>query len=143
MAVARFKGRCDATDLRDADGYPGPLGWTHISDGEVIPFIGINCDGIRIFLQQALIKMPDPVRTSVYARAVARVMAHELYHVFARTAKHGSSGIAKSAYCAEELLSSRFRFNKKQSDVLRAYGDHLSTMFPEGAGDMGRDQAAR
>lgn len=135
LAVVRFKGHCDTKDLVDSDGYPGPLGWTYLSDGEVIPFIGINCDGIRIMLQRSLIRIPEPARTSAYSNAVARVLAHELYHVFTRTTKHGSSGIAKSAYSENELLSDRFSFNKQQSDALRAYIARLAAMAPEIAGN--------
>ncbi len=131
LAVVRFKGHCDTNGLEDADGYAGPLGWTHMSDGEVIPFIGINCDGIRILLQRALVKMSELARTYAYSTAVARVLAHELYHVFARTTKHGSSGIAKSTYAESDLLSDSFNFNKKQSDALRAYIARLAAMPPD------------
>jgi hypothetical protein len=125
LVVVRFNGQCEVDDLRPTDGYPGPLGWTHVSDGRVTPFIGINCDGIRIFLQQDLCKLPESARAASYGRAVARVLAHELYHVFSRTTKHGSSGIAKAAYTIGELLSDNFRFNKKQSDVLSSHAADL------------------
>src|SRR5258708_31763775 len=39
LAVIHFKGECDVADLRPDPGFPGPLGWTHISDGELLPFI--------------------------------------------------------------------------------------------------------
>ena len=104
LAVIHFKGYCDTNDLEPMDGYPGPLGWTHMSDGEILPFSDVNCDGIRIFLQRDLLKLQPQERPAAYGRAIARVLAHELYHVFAKTTKHGAWGVAKSAYSVQELL---------------------------------------
>jgi hypothetical protein len=132
LAVIHFKGTCDAEDLMPMDGYPGPLGWTHISDGEILPFSDINCDGIRLFVQRDLLRVPEPNRTDVFGRAVARVLAHELYHIFARTTKHGAWGIGKSAYSVRELLSNKFEFEEKECDVLRAHQARLALI--SGAG---------
>ena len=126
LAVIHFKGHCDVTDLEPADGFPGPLGWTHMSDGEILPFSDVNCDGIRIFLQRDLLRLPEENRAAAYGRAIARVLAHELYHIFARTTKHSSWGVAKAAYNVRELLSTTFKFEKKESDLLRAHQAHLA-----------------
>jgi len=127
LAVIHFKGRCDTEDLQLIEGRPGPLGWTHISEGEILPFSDINCDGLRLFLQRDLLRMPENERPAAFGRAVGRVLAHELYHVLAKTAKHGSWGIAKAAYTPEELLSPKFLFEKKESKVLRAHEQWLET----------------
>ena len=129
LAVIHFKGHCDADGLTAVDGYPGPLGWTHISDGEILPFSDVNCDGLRLFLQRDLLKLPEADRPAVFGRAMARVLAHELYHVFAKTRKHGSWGIAKPAYSIGELLAKKFVFEKKQCDVLRAHSLRLAAGF--------------
>jgi len=121
LAVIHFKGNCDISDLEAADAFPGPLGWTHISDGEILPFSDVNCDGIRLFLQRDLLKLPEKGRPAAYGRAIARVVAHELYHIFAKTTKHGARGLGKAAYSAQELLRTRFEFEKRESDVLRAH----------------------
>lgn len=128
LAVIHFKGTCDATDLAPVDAYPGPLGWTHISDGEILPFSDINCDGIRLFLQRDLLKMNEANRPEAYGRAIARVLAHELYHIFAKTTRHAAWGIGKPAYTVRELLGSKFQFEKKESDLLRAHQEHLSAV---------------
>src|SRR5579872_472485 len=82
LAVIHFKGACALTDLSPMEVYPGPLGWTHMSDGEILPFSDINCDGIRVFVQRDLLRLPVAIREAVYGRAIARVLAHELYHIF-------------------------------------------------------------
>jgi hypothetical protein len=48
LAVIHFKGQCDTEDLRTEWGYPGPLGRTHVSNGEILPFIDVNCEGVRL-----------------------------------------------------------------------------------------------
>ena len=126
LAVIHFKGTCDAEGLSPMDAYPGPLGWTHMSDGEILPFSDINCDGVRLFLQRDLLRVPEPIRPVAYGRAVARVLAHELYHIFAKTTKHGGWGVAKPAYTVQELLSSKFQFDKKQCDRLREHQEHIA-----------------
>jgi hypothetical protein len=119
LAIVHFKGECNTEDLRPVITYPGPLGWTHISDGEIIPFIDVNCQGIRLFLQRELLSMPAGVREAVFGKAVARVLAHELYHLLANTKAHAGSGIAKAYYTAGELAGPSFHFGKKECDTLR------------------------
>lgn len=121
LVVVHFKGHCDLQNMEPVAAFPGPLGWTHISEGEVLPFTDINCDGVRLFLQQDLVRIPEPERSAAYGRALGRVLAHELYHVFTKSTKHGSSGIAKAAYNVQELLAKRFNFAPKQCDILRAH----------------------
>lgn len=132
LAVVRFKGDCDLTEIQAVEGFPGPLGWTHISDGEILPFADINCDGVRIFLQRDLLRLPETERPAAYGRALARVLAHELYHVLAKTKKHGSGGLAKAAYSAQDLLATHFLFDKKQCDVLRSHQARLANGFVAG-----------
>lgn len=125
LAVIHFKGQCDTENLRPEWGYPGPLGWTHISDGEILPFIDVNCEGVRLFVQRNLIGLPVPSRELVYGRAIARVLAHKLYHFLANTKGHAGGGLAKAAYSAEELMSQTFRFGRKEYESLRSHRANL------------------
>jgi hypothetical protein len=125
LAVIHFKGACDIADLRPDAGYPGPLGWTHVTDGEILPFIDVNCEGIRLFLQHDLIAVPAAEREEAFGRAVARVMAHELYHLLANTQAHRDSGIGKATYSVGDLLSKMFQFDKKEYASLRLRALHL------------------
>jgi hypothetical protein len=130
LAVVHFKGACDTQDLRPEWGFPGPLGWTHVSDGEVLPFIDINCEGVRLFVQRQLIEFPVANRETAYGRAVARVLAHELYHFLVNTKAHPGGGVAKSTYSVGELLSETLRFGKKECDALRARTKTGHTLIP-------------
>ena len=78
LAVISFKGRCDAAGLLPRQGdSSGALGWTHISDGVILPFSDVDCDGIRRFLQPALLTVSSASREGAFGRAVARVLAHD------------------------------------------------------------------
>ncbi len=108
LAVLTFKGKCDVEGLTSRTVSDGALGWTHITDGVILPFADIDCDRIRLFLQRELLFVPMAEREAVFGRALARVVAHELYHIFLRTAEHGSAGICKAAFSVQDLLADDF-----------------------------------
>jgi hypothetical protein len=78
LAVVKFQGRCDPSGpgIRMARGRA--LGWTHVSDGAILPFSDIDCDGIREFTQFGLQAIDGKERAEAYGRALGRVLAHEL-----------------------------------------------------------------
>jgi hypothetical protein len=125
LAVLTFKGRCDIAGLSPHNvTNPGALGWTHVSDGAILPFSDVDCDRIRNFVQKELIAIRGPDREEAFGRAIGRVVAHELYHVFANTSKHGSCGVGKAAYTVQELLSDDFQFEARESVALRGSKAH-------------------
>jgi hypothetical protein len=125
LAVLTFKGRCDVQGLINRGSHAGALGWTHVSDGVILPFSDVDCDGIRKFLQKGLIAIQPAERAAAYGRAIGRVLAHELYHIFADTKQHASYGIAKEAYSSQDLLSASFRLEDRESNVLRSSKAHV------------------
>jgi hypothetical protein len=114
LAVIHFKGQCDTEGIRPEWSYPGALGWTHLSDGEILPFIEINCQGVRLLVQGNLVISPEPSRDPALGRAIARVLAHELYHFLVNTRKHTAGGIAKAVFGPEDLLARKLRFSDKE-----------------------------
>lgn len=119
LAVVTVKGRCDVAGLGLRSKVDGALGFTHISDGQILPFAELNCDRLRNFAQSELVTMPPEEREVAFGRALGRVLAHELYHIFANTTKHGS-GVSKEAYTVHDLVCDDFQFQHKESLVLRA-----------------------
>ena len=119
LAVVTFKGRCDAAGLTTHSRFEGALGWTHVSDGQILPFTDINCDRVRQFTQSGLLAFRTDDRAAKYGRALGRVLAHELYHIFANTIRHASIGVAKESYSMQDLLSDDFLFQAKESRMLR------------------------
>lgn len=126
LAVVTFKGRCDITGLQLRGASSGALGWTHVSDGVILPFSDVDCDRIRGFVQKELLALHPEDREEVYGRALGRVVAHELYHIFANTARHGSCGVGKAAYTVQELVAEDFQFEETESLALRSSKAHTA-----------------
>lgn len=120
LAVVTFHGNCGAANLAGPPRTSSALGWTHVSDGVVLPFSEVDCGGLRAFLQGGLLRLKAAEREAALGRAAARVLAHELYHVFAATRHHAQGGIAKPVYTPDELLSPAFHFDAAAEASLEA-----------------------
>jgi len=118
LAVISFKGFCEADGVTSHSSSSRALGSTHISNGVILPFSDVDCDGIRVFLRGALRSLSSADREEAYGRALARVLAHELYHIFAETTRHGSCGVGKETYSVRDLLAVTFRFDDRESQEL-------------------------
>lgn len=100
----RLQGHCQAdltTDWQFAD---GPLGWVYRTGGEIQPVVYVNCDRIGQLLERELRGTNPKQRQRKFARAIARVVAHELGHIFRQSAKHGSSGLQRAYLTPAELV---------------------------------------
>lgn len=120
LAVVSFKGRCDTASLMTHSKFGGSLGWTHVSDGQILPFTDVSCDRVREFAQPGLLALQAEDRQERYGRALGRVLAHELYHIFANTSRHGLVGVAKESYSMQDLLADDFQFRARESRILQA-----------------------
>lgn len=118
LAVIEFSGRCDVAGLSSHDQNSGPLGWTHISDGVILPFANVDCAAVRSLIQRELRDTRLQTRAATFGRALGRVLAHELYHIFANTTRHGSDGVAREFYRVRDLLSADFQFQAKEFTAL-------------------------
>jgi hypothetical protein len=110
ILVVHFEGACAGNELEAAPVKAGPLGWTSVSDGEVLPFSYVDCDRIRNLMSTSLSATVPGEREYLLGRAMARVLAHEMYHVLTNSTRHASRGIAKSAYSSTELVSGHLVF---------------------------------
>lgn len=88
------------------------LASTAVVDGRVLPFVWVDCTAVHQFLRSALNKASAAERERMAARAVARVLAHELYHVLAETEEHTESGIAKESFTVLDLVADRMAFER-------------------------------
>jgi hypothetical protein len=120
LVVVTFKGRCDVQTLQQHFADPGALAWTHISDDEILPFVDVDCDRLREFLQMRLLRVEANLREQYFGRAMARVLGHELFHVFAGTRHHAREGVSQSAFSASVLMSDHFGFAEKEFRILRS-----------------------
>ena len=118
LVVVTFKGNCRMEELADF-APPGALGSTHVSDGAVLPFADVHCDRIRRLIGPLTNAEDAETRENMFGRAMGRVLAHELYHVMAKTTAHVPGGIAKAFYTAGDLLAKKASFSKKEAATLR------------------------
>ena len=86
------------------------LATTNVTDGQVLPFSTVNCAALTHSLAPVLLKDTGAQRDFFYGRAMARVVAHELYHILMRTTEHARSGIARSCFSTDDLVTERFDF---------------------------------
>jgi len=93
VAVVSFRGNCQLQPRRVNQPPADRLGWTHIQNGEVIPFADIDCTAIAVYLQTQLAALPAKSRQAALGRAIGRVLSHELLHIFSRAKSHSSEGV--------------------------------------------------
>ena len=127
LAVLHFTGSCEVPNAATPDLRTGALGWTHMTNGVILPFGEIDCGVIGAFLRADLLARPEEEQEEDFGRAVGRVLAHELYHIFINTAHHSSHGVGKPYYSVQELLSKSFQFEPKETEELRKYWSDLVT----------------
>jgi hypothetical protein len=121
LAVITFKGQCTLGDLESPPSHKAvALGITHISNGLILPYSELDCDRIRYLIRLELLEEAPDQQERLYGRAIARVLAHELYHVIANTKKHGSRGISKASLSASDLVMEVFQFDKRDSLAMRS-----------------------
>lgn len=124
LVVVRFRGTCEMAPIPyyselGPEPTASPLASTSTSGGHVLPFSEVQCDEIRRYIGPAAHFSQQQKRDAMLGRAVGRVLAHELYHVFAGTVQHGPDGVARSFHTRKELVADKFRFNERDSAKLR------------------------
>jgi hypothetical protein len=124
IVVFRFHGQCAfGSPQGTEDTAPDPAGLalaqTQISDGHVLPFGTVNCDVVRPYIAPAARSLSIRDRNAALGRALARVSAHEIYHMLTQSEEHATQGIARSAHSRADLTVSTFRFAKTETTWLR------------------------
>lgn len=83
------------------------LAWTHISETEVTPFGAVDLAALRSFLRWCAGAGTAPNSMVREGAAIARVAAHELYHMLTRSTTHSDCGLMKPLLSRQELLDLR------------------------------------
>jgi hypothetical protein len=123
LVVLKFKGSCQMRNPA-MDSELGPaiagsaLASTQVSDGRILPFSDVECDRIRRYIAPDVSSHDLDKRDAVYGKALGRVVAHELYHIFAGTPHHSKEGVARSFHTRRDLTAKQFRFSPSESNEL-------------------------
>ena len=111
LVMLKFRGTCRADWWLDPHNDFGSAGETHalgitkVSHGHVLPYSEVECDEIRQALQYLGPGAGLRERQKALGLALGRVVAHELYHILAKTTGHAARGLAKASHSLEELVS--------------------------------------
>ncbi|MBZ5596184.1 MAG: hypothetical protein LAP39_28400 [Acidobacteriia bacterium] len=119
LAVVSFKGKCRMDDLLLPSVNSGNLGWSYALEGHVSPFSDVDCDRVRQFINPSVLHAKWVDRDAILGRALGRVLAHELYHIFADSKRHARVGLAKAFFSPRDLVSDHFTLEERDAETLR------------------------
>src|SRR5258708_28938050 len=114
LVVVKFRGKCRMEPIPFLYDERGPLGFTYSTDGAVLPFSEIACDKVRSSLHTAMFAGDYERSDLLFGRALARVLAHELYHVLAKTHSHAGQGITDKSLSGAQLIFERLELNQPE-----------------------------
>src|SRR5688572_12606875 len=93
VAVISFEGVCSTAEFPASTAETGvSLADTSVSAGHVLPFFNVDCGRLVKILRPELETLDLRARPALFGRALARVMAHEIYHIVGQTAEHQDRG---------------------------------------------------
>jgi hypothetical protein len=118
LVVVRFRGACAiqrAAPMPDERGY---YAFTYVSDGDVLPFSDVECDKIANSIEPQMSPAQWRDRDSVLGRALGRVLAHELFHMLAKSPNHSAAGVTKSALSPAQLVADHLTMTRADLEKL-------------------------
>ena len=123
LVLFKMKGHCtmNALPIAALSDERGPLPMTYSVNGELLPFGEVQCDRVRTALQRAIGRSNPEAHQTEYGVALARVMAHEIYHMLAKSATHTKEGLTKEALSPGELSRGTPRLASAAQAAIRGH----------------------
>lgn len=116
-----LKGSCQVhSSTRETFKSGTALASTTVQDSKVLPFSWIDCGAVERFLGSSLDRFDRRDRPEIYGKALARLLAHEFFHVLAGTEEHTSAGVSKTAFTVADLLTERIVFQPEAIALLHS-----------------------
>jgi hypothetical protein len=110
LVMVELRGYCKPPSASVHDSRIVQMGSSAVADGKVLPFSWVDCTAVAQLLERYLSRKSAAQRELAYGRAMARVLAHELYHVLWRTQVHTASGLTKARLEPGDLLDEGAEF---------------------------------
>jgi hypothetical protein len=110
LTLVKFRGNCRMTVETVYLDERGPLAFAHVADGDVLPFAEVLCDRVRKAARSAMHGGDFAKGQELMGRAMARVLAHELWHVKTNSKGHQKAGVARHALSGKQLIGERLEF---------------------------------
>jgi len=115
----RFHGHCQLEPHLWWALETGPLASTQVMEGEIRPFIEVNCDRAAAVVSQDRGPFSEPLVTRAFGRALGRLVAHELYHYLTQSAVHGETELFSRVMRPGALTRESVRFEAGEIAALR------------------------
>jgi hypothetical protein len=119
LVIVRFHGECKmepSSAPKDPRSY---YAFTYVSDGDVLPFGEVECDKISNSIRPEMSKRQWRERDEILGWALGRVLAHELFHMLAKSRHHAAEGVTKSALSPTQLISDKLSMTAGDLEKLR------------------------
>jgi hypothetical protein len=125
LVLFKMKGHCsmNALPIGALSDERGALAMTYSVDGQLLSFGEVECDRVRGSVQRALGRGDPERHQAALGVALARVMAHEMYHMIANSSTHTKDGVTKESLSGAELAERPLSLTGKAKDALRASTD--------------------
>jgi len=123
LIVGDFAGNCSVDSLSNGQ-VASPAKFTlaeaSVSEGRVLPYFTVDCSRVMRTLTPMLRPLSAPMRQTILGRALARVIAHEIYHVLAETTEHEDAGLAKAKLTFHDLTAPGIELSPASLQRIRA-----------------------
>jgi predicted nucleotidyltransferase len=121
LVLFKMKGACtmNALPVGALSDERGPLAMTYTSDGKLLPFGEVECGRVRESVERTLGRGDPEGKQLAYATALARVMAHEMYHMIADSKGHTKDGATRESLSSRELLGRQLPLGNKAEAQVR------------------------
>ena len=121
LVFFKMKGACtmNALPVGALSDERGPLAMTYTSDGKLLPFGEVECDRVRESVERTLGRGDPEGQQLAYGTALARVMAHEIYHMIANSKGHTKDGATRESLSSRELILRQLPLGSKAEAQVR------------------------
>jgi hypothetical protein len=141
LVLVELRGVCSAQFSSIAStplSSPLPLASSSVADGKVLPFSWVDCNALNRFLAPVASNQLQAEQDDLYGRSMARLLAHEFYHILAQTDDHAPSGIAKARFTTADLLAEHLDFQAFALERLHPPAAVASSAGSDGTSAGGR-----
>jgi hypothetical protein len=118
LVMVKFRGNCRMEAIPALLDERGPLAFTHTMGGEVLPFSEVLCDQVKVAARSAMHGGQLAQGDQLLGRALARVVAHEIWHMTSNQHQHSKTGVARHALSGAQLIGDKLKFDETSAGQL-------------------------
>lgn len=120
LTVATFRGSCwmdNSAEVTPRSTPGAELAYAHVTDGAILPFAVIHCERVRAAARSAMWGGDFKRSPQLMGRALARVLAHEIFHIIGNEHEQSAEGVFKQALTGSDLIAETLDFH--EDDLMR------------------------